>query len=194
MLALDRDAYVRTLDALSPTQVSAELLGADLIVGCVDHDGPRHRLNELAVEMGIPYVDIATGVDTEVDPVAVGGRVAFVLPGGPCLGCTEELDPLEVARWYKPADQQALDRLHGYGTDDPSPSVVHLNGLTVNAAAAEIVAWASGVRPPAFRLDIDLLGRSSSPGLRIAPSGDSSRREGCVECSWRYAKRDESAA
>ena len=193
VLSLDRDANVRTQDALSPTQISAELLGADLIVGCVDHDGPRHRLNQVAVEMGIPYVDMATGVDPEVDPVAVGGRVAFVLPGGPCLGCTEELASLEVARWYKPADQQALDRRHGYGMDDPSPSVVHLNGLTANAAMAEIMAWISGVRPPALRLDIDLVGESSTPGVRVAPSGDSARREGCVECSWRYQKDDEAA-
>jgi molybdopterin/thiamine biosynthesis adenylyltransferase len=187
VLSLDREAHVEVMAGLTSVGDHSELLDVDLIVGCVDHDGPRHRLNQIAVQGGVPYVDIGTGVDSEVDPIAVGGRVSFVLPGGPCLACTEELDPLEVARWYKSVEQQAVDRAHGYGMMEPAPSVVHLNGLAVNAAVAEIVAWISGARPPATRLDIDLGGDPALPGTRIAPSNDRTRRAGCVDCSWRYA-------
>jgi molybdopterin/thiamine biosynthesis adenylyltransferase len=186
ILALDPDAAVQTMPGLTPFGEHPELLEVDLIVGCVDHDGPRHRLNELAVEAGVPYIDIGTGVDANIDPPATGARVAFGLPGGPCLGCTDELDPIEVARWYKPAEQQNLDRAHGYGTRTATPSVVHLNGLAVNAAVAEIVAWITGARPPARRLDIDLDGDPALPGTRVAPSSDTTRRPGCVVCSWRY--------
>jgi molybdopterin/thiamine biosynthesis adenylyltransferase len=186
ILALDPDATVQTMPGLTPFGEHPELLEVDLVVGCVDHDGPRHRLNELAVDAGVPYIDIGTGVDANIDPPATGARVAFVLPGGPCLGCTDELDPTEVARWYKPAEQQNLDRAHGYGTGTAVPSVVHLNGLAVNAAVAEIVTWITGARPPARRLDINLNGDPALPGTRVAPSSDTTRRSGCVVCSWRY--------
>jgi molybdopterin/thiamine biosynthesis adenylyltransferase len=186
ILELDPNAAVQVMPGLTPFGDHSELLEVDLIVGCVDHDGPRHRLNELAVDGGMPYIDIGTGVDANIDPPATGARVALVLPGGPCLACTEELDPTEVARWYKPLEQQNLDRAHGYGTGEPAPSVVHLNGLAVNAAIAEVVAWISGARPPARRLDIDLDGNPALPGIRVTPSSDTSRRRGCVDCSWRY--------
>lgn len=192
--ALDPNATVRTLPGLTPDGHHPELVEADLIIGCVDNDGPRHRLNELAVATGVPYVDIGTGVDPHVEPPATGGRVAFVLSGGPCLTCTEELDPAEVARWYKSSDQQELDRQHGYGTTEPHPSVVHLNGLAVNAAIAEIVAWITGARAPAFRLDIDVDGDPELPGTRISPSADTARRPGCVDCAWTYRPVDSTTA
>jgi hypothetical protein len=47
--------------------------------------------------------------------------------------------------------------------------VVHLNGLAVNAALAELAAWLSGARPPARWLDIDLLGNPKKPGIQIGP-------------------------
>ena len=55
-------------------------------------------------------------------------------PGRPCLTCLGELDSAEIGRWAKSLDQQALDRLYGYGTGTPNPSVVYLNGLSVSAA------------------------------------------------------------
>ena len=90
----------------------------------------------------------------------------FVLPGGPCVTCLDELDSGEIARWAKPSDQQNLDRQHGYGTATTNPSVVHLNGLAVNAALAELAAWLSGARPPARWLDIDLLGNPNNLAIR----------------------------
>jgi hypothetical protein len=186
VLALDHDATVRTRPGLTPHGDHPELGEVDLVIGCVDDDGPRHRLNELALDAGVPYLDIGTGVDSRLDPPAMGARVALVLPGGPCLTCTAELDPTEVGRWYKPPGQQELDRAGGYGTPGPAPSVVHLNGLAVSTALAEVVAWVTGARPPALRLDIDVNGNPGFPGTRIAPSADRARRPGCVDCSWRY--------
>lgn len=194
VLSLDPDARVETMPGLTPTGKHPELVGVDLIVGCVDNDGPRHRLNEIALGAGVPYIDVGTGVDTEVNPPATGARIAFVLPGGPCLSCTEELDPTEVGRWYKPADQRELDRVHGYGTDEAAPSVVHLNGLAVNAAIGEIVAWITGARPPARRLNVDLDGDPVLHGTRVMPSTHTTRRRGCVDCSWLYSSDPDSSA
>lgn len=74
LLSLDPTAAVTTHPALTPRGTHRELLEVDLILGCVDDDGPRYRLNQLAVHAGIPYVDIATGVDTDVYPPATGAR------------------------------------------------------------------------------------------------------------------------
>ena len=92
-----------------------ELHDVDLIIGCVDHDGPRQKLNQIAVDPRTPYLDIATGVDEITSPPVVGGRVGLTLPGEPCLMCLDELDPAEISRWAKSAEQQRLDREHGYG-------------------------------------------------------------------------------
>jgi hypothetical protein len=182
MRAIDPAIRVRALPGLTVAGDHPELHDVDLIIGCVDHDGPRHRLNQIAVDTRTPYIDIATGVDNTQGPIAVGGRVVFVLPGGPCLTCLDELDSAEIARWAKPSDQQALDRMHGYGTGAPNASVVHLNGLAVNAALAEVVAWLSGARRPAQWLDIDLVGSSSRPGVQIGPREAGKRTVGCIDC------------
>ena len=147
MRAIDPRIKVRTLPGLTPGGAHPELNDVDLIIGCVDHDGPRHRLNQIAIDTRTPLLDIATGVDERGTPLALGGRVTLMLPGEACLTCQSELDSAEISRWAKPEHERALDRAHGYGTGTANPSVVYLNGLAVNAALAEIGAWISGARP-----------------------------------------------
>lgn len=174
------------LPALTPDGAHPELHDVDLIIGCVDHDGARDRLNQIAVDTATPYIDIATGVDTTSTQLIAGGRVIIVTPGGPCLHCHRELDPGEVTRWSKDPAQQALDRQHGYGAAGANPSVVHLNGLAANAAIAELAAWISGYCPPAQYLDIDLSGLltrgDSPPGCRIVPRKPVEAKRDCMSC------------
>lgn len=182
MQAIDPTCDVQALPGITPSGEHPELSEVDLILGCVDHDGPRHRLNRIAIETRTPYFDIATGVDDSSDPIAVGGRVILVRPGRPCLTCLGELDSAEVGRWGKSPEQQRLDRMHGYGTGVPNPSVVYLNGLAVSASLAELAAWLSGARPPAEWLDIDLVGPSGQPGTGIGPVEIGNARPDCVDC------------
>jgi hypothetical protein len=72
---------------------------------------------------------------------------------------------------------------HGCGTGTANPSVVYLNGLTVNAALAELGAWISGTRIPAHWLDIDLLGTAESPGTQIGPRRVPARDPRCIDCA-----------
>lgn len=183
MRAIDPRIEVRTLPGLTPAGTHPTLNDVDLIIGCVDHDGPRHLLNQIAIDTRTPLLDIATGVDERGIPVAIGGRVAFVLPGEACLTCQGELDSAEISRWAKPEHERALDRAHGYGTGTANPSVVYLNGLAVNAALAELGAWISGSRTPARWLDIDLMGTAASPGTQIGPRQALARNPGCVDCA-----------
>lgn len=183
---VDPGISVTALPALSHDGAHPELHDADLIIGCVDHDGARDRLNQIAVDTATPYIDIATGIDAISTPPIAGGRVIVVSPRGPCLHCHRELDPAEITRWTKDPEQQALDREHGYGGTVANPAVVHLNGLSVHAAIAELAAWISGHRQPAQYLDVDLFGvlrRSDDPpGCRVVPRRPIAAAAGCITC------------
>ncbi|MDQ3756399.1 MAG: ThiF family adenylyltransferase [Actinomycetota bacterium] len=189
MRDVDPAIHVVALPGLSPDTAHPELHDVDLIIGCVDHDGPRDRLNQIAIDTATPYIDIATGIDATTTPPTLGGRVVIVTPAGPCLHCVRELDPVEVSRWNKDEQQQALDREHGYGAPGGAPSVVHLNGITVHVAVAELIAWISGHRAPAQYLDIDLSGllaaTTSPSGTRVVPRVPAKPVPACIACSHR---------
>jgi len=187
---VDTTLGAMALPGIHPMCASVELEDVDLIFGCVDHDGPRDRLNQLAFDTATPYIDVATGIDLMTSPPTVGGRVVLIRPDGPCLHCLGELDSAEVGRWVKSSEQAALDRAHGYGTPEANPAVVHLNGIAAYAAIAELVAWVSGHRPPAQYLDVDLSGTlaraNASHGSRVTPRRPVPRAEGCFACGRRH--------
>ena len=170
---------------LEDGEAQAALETVDVLLGCVDHDGARLLLNRLAIRQRIPYIDIGTGIHVTDDGVtAAGARVAFVLPDGPCLSCTDELDLAEVADYFTPADQRQLNQEHGYvdGLDVPAPSVLTLNGLAAHTALTELGMWIAGHRPPTPRIDIDIVGTGDRPGIFVAPRRGVVRRDSCVEC------------
>ena len=176
---------VRLGPAVTPDGGPSELADVDIIFGCVDNDGPRDVLNQIAVDLAIPYIDIATAIFTDASPPIIGGRVIVVTPGSACLHCLQELDPAEVANWAKTSTQQEADRRHGYGTTEPNPAVVHLNGLAVNAAVAEFAAWSAGHRSPAQWLDIELNETDPVPGVRITPRLPRGASPACMACRGR---------
>ncbi|HEX8767694.1 MAG TPA: ThiF family adenylyltransferase, partial [Jatrophihabitans sp.] len=191
MRAIDPLMNVATAGGLTATGEHPELEDLDLIIGCVDDDGPRNRLNQIAARTRTPYIDIATGADDTVEPFALGGRVIVTAPHGPCLTCFGALDAAEIARWLRPLDQQ--ERLHGYGTGSTDPAVGYLNGLAANAALTELASWLSGARPPAQWLDVDVIGDASRPGTQIDPRQAVGPDPGCITCAggnrWRESLR-----
>jgi hypothetical protein len=169
-----------------PTVLDA-LAGVDVLIGCVDNDGARLVLNRLAVAYEIPYLDIASGIDVGGNGAveAAGGRLATVLPTGPCLHCLGEIDTAE-ARYFLSSDgARAETRRLGYGRgwDDPSPSVVSLNGIVASLAITEFGMLISGLRAPVAHVEVDLLGAGEWAG----PSSHvyrASSRPGCCECAY----------
>jgi hypothetical protein len=158
---------------------------ADVILGCVDDDGPRLLLNREAVASAIPYLDVATGIILREEGPIVGGRIAATLPYGPCLICTDELDVAEVRAYFQ-SDKERLDQVRrGYinGSLEPSPTVVSLNGLIANAAVNELALFLAGVRPPVPRIDLEVVGGEEHPGPRLTARRGVARNPGCPECS-----------
>ncbi len=181
------DCHVDALpyDLRDPRSLDA-LKGADVIFGCVDNDGARLILNELAVAYAIPYFDLGVGINAP-DGILdeIGGRLAAILPGGPCLACMDEIDRAEARYHLSTPAQQEHARKRGYitGMDVPAPAVVSLNGAIASIAVNELALYLTGARPISPLTQLDLLGTGHPiPSQWLTPTRVESN-PGCLTCS-----------
>jgi molybdopterin/thiamine biosynthesis adenylyltransferase len=117
----------------------------DLIVGCVDNDGARLIISELAAAYLIPYLDLGVGIEQEGEG-AIGGRAAFFLPGGPCLACADELDFGEAAEDLESDAQRTVRRARGYARDRRvEAALMPLNTAIAGIGILEFLAFATGI-------------------------------------------------
>jgi molybdopterin/thiamine biosynthesis adenylyltransferase len=173
-------AELRDPDALDA------LKGVDVILGCVDNDGARLILNEIAVAYAIPYFDLAVGIDANDGTInEAGGRVAVVTPDGPCLLCMDEIDRIEARYFLSTPEQQAEQRRRGYitGMDIPAPSVVSVNGLITSTALNELAIYLSGARPLNAHTTIDLLGGGQTIPAQWTTPLRVEANPGCFTCT-----------
>ena len=180
------EATVRILPTqLQSAQALDALKGVDVIFGCVDNDGARVVLNEIALAYDIPFFDLAVGIEAKEGRVeCAGGRLAAVLPGGPCLYCMNQIDVDEARYWLATEEQREFMRRRGYvtGMDVRAPSVVALNAALAAAAASELAVYISGARSVQPLSEFDLLGAGRSvKGQWLTPIR-TSRKPGCPAC------------
>jgi molybdopterin-synthase adenylyltransferase len=169
---------------LRSTESFRALAGVDVAFGCVDNDGARLVLNELARAYNFPLFDLASGI-TAADGSfeEAGGRIALVHPGGPCLFCLGEIDRCEAAFFLAPEEKRAEDRRLGYvdGWEAHAPSVVSLNGVVASMAVSEFFLSATGLAPAAM-LTYYYLRENGSGAQRIARRV-AERSAKCFTCS-----------
>jgi molybdopterin-synthase adenylyltransferase len=133
---------------------------ADVLLGCVDSHGARLVINQLAVQYLIPLIDGGVGarLDHLRNVTDAGGQVQVILPGLGCLACRGFIDARQAALDLAPAHVRQLERDHGYGTSEPAPAVVFMNGVVASLQVAEAVKLISGHgAAPAPILRYDLL-------------------------------------
>jgi hypothetical protein len=153
ILKINPKAEVLTFPQNLRTREAVEFLtGCSAIFGCVDHDGPRLVLTELAAAYSVTLIDIATEIFPEAkgQPFDFGGRVVIARPGDYCLLCADQLD-IELAKEeLETPEIRAARRKHGYGlgSDVPAPAVFALNGSVVNPAVMEFLLMVTGIREP----------------------------------------------
>lgn len=172
---------------LQSAQALDALKGVDAIFGCVDNDGARMVLNEIALAYHIPYFDLAVGIDAKDGNVeGAGGRLAIVVPGGPCLYCMNQIDVDEVRYWLANNEQRELMRRRGYvtGMDIKAPSVVALNAGLAASAASEFAVYVSGARPIQPFSELDLLGVGRSVKGQWLTPVRVSQKSGCPACEY----------
>lgn len=128
----------------------AAIRRADVVFGCVDRDGARLILNEVCQAYEIPYMDVATDIDSGA-PRTFGGRVHFSAGGERCVYCDGLLDD-EAIRNDLESDvaRNDHDRIYGVPREElggTGPSVVSLNGLLASSAVTEFMIDLTGLRP-----------------------------------------------
>lgn len=184
---INPDAIVKTLTMDLRTQPAlSHLKEVDIVFGCVDNDGARLVLNELCRAYSIPYFDLGVGLEADSGKViSAGGRVASIIPGGPCLRCLGEIDQKEARYFLSSAQDQETERQLGYveGLDEPAPAVISLNATIASIAVNEFTVFITGARNVSHYLEYDLLGRAYEvPSQRIDRRTES-QRSGCVLCA-----------
>lgn len=133
------------------------LRGVDVIVGCVDNDGARLILAELAAAHHVPYLDVGVGIEPGA---GAGGRISFQLPGGPCLRCADEIDEVEAAQDLAPAALTQMRIARGYALDRRvEPALMPLNATVASLGLLELLAFCTGDRPVVPFQRFDATGR-----------------------------------
>ena len=114
---IDSEIEIEVMQArIESPEAQDVLAGVDVVVGCVDHDGPRFVLNEFCCKHGLPLIDAASDTMPEKDKVIFGGRVCVATPATGCLMCLEVLDQNELQEYYASPEQRAgPGRLSGPG-------------------------------------------------------------------------------
>lgn len=179
---LTRGASVATTGALQHPGSLNALRDVDVIIGCVDNDGARLVLSELAAAYLIPYLDLGVGIEGDrTQGQMIGGRISFQLPGGPCLACADELDFGEAAEDLE-SEAQRKDRIdRGYARDRRvEAALMPLNTVIVGLGMIELLAFATGVRSviPFTRYDA-LAGKVTRSNVAL--------NEDCPVCRPAYA-------
>ena len=150
---IDAEIEVEALEhRLEEQEAKAALTGLDVVVGCLDNDGPRFVLNEICCRLGLPLIDAGSDTRSGGDGIEFGGRVCVATPRTGCLMCMGVLDQLEIQDYFASADQQT-DRATLYGVPKTSlaaggPSVVTVNGVVASIAATELMALVARIHPP----------------------------------------------
>jgi hypothetical protein len=154
--AIDKNVdFVSLKASLRSTEVFAALRRSSAIFSCLDNDGGRLVLMELACAYSVPLFDLATDIPKN-DVLNFGGRFALVDQDPGCLVCRDLLD-LEQARKDLESAAARQDREAIYGVpknelDGTGPSVVSINGVIASLAVTEFIMKVTGLRPPARHL------------------------------------------
>ena len=156
--AIDPSIPVTVMPLRFPNdQIEEKLLSCDYVMGCLDRDGARLRLNALCTSARIPYIDAASDTLRDGDQLAYGGRVCFVGRGKGCLVCLQVLDPDEVRDELASIEQKAdRDAIYGVNREllnEAGPSVISVNGVVASLAVTELICAVTGLREPFSRLD-----------------------------------------
>lgn len=116
---------------------------ANIIIGAIDNDGARLILNGLAARYMVPYLDLGTEIIPQGTVYEAIGQVQTFVPGKTgCFICSGVIDPSEAALDAMSEEDNAQYERVGYvrGTDEtPTPSVLHLNGVTSHLAISQML-------------------------------------------------------
>lgn len=147
---LERQAGQGTKVTTFPVNVTdvvaiTALIECDFILLAADSPTARNLVNVIAHQYLIPVLQV--GAKVNVDERGDIGRVYSIVrpitPDSGCFRCAGLIDYTQLAREALAKEQrQQAD----YGTGEPAPSVIMLNGVAVSAALTHMVLALTGLR------------------------------------------------
>jgi hypothetical protein len=164
------------------------LIGCRVVFGCVDGDGARLVLTELAAAYELTLIDAAAEIfpgDQPDQPLRWGGRLVVARPGDFCVDCAQQIDMGIAKEELETEETRDLRRRHGYGAGDsaPAPAVVNLNGVIANLAVTEFMVMITGLREPrrflVYHADRGIVNERKD-----------ARRPTCYTCGYLVGKRE----
>jgi len=158
----------------------------EIIFGCVDNDGSRLILTELAAAYNKTLIDSGTEIINSPEFQEFGGRVIVARPGDFCLFCADQID-LAVARQELESQEEKIYRQalgYGLGKKMPDPAVISLNGIIAGLAVTEFLMLVTGLRPPNRKV--------TYKGMRgVFRESIDTKRNDCVVCNSLVGKREQ---
>ncbi len=120
-----------------------DLIGCDLIVGCLDSFSARRDLEGFCRRNLIPLIDVGMDVVDENGSYEIYGQVILSMPGKPCMHCMGFLN----------AEMLGLEA-QKYGVAGENPQVVWSNGILCSTAVGIVVDlltdWSKQLRDTMF--------------------------------------------
>lgn len=126
--------------------------GSDVAIGCLDGDGARMVFNELCLAYQVPFLDLATDIQSGAR-FLYGGRVftRWEPQERGCLVCMGEIDAaMATQELSNPDARRDRNALYGVDRDEldaSGPSVVSLNGVIASLGVTELLCGVTGLRP-----------------------------------------------
>ena len=149
------DVEVETLvvrTCVEDPEAETFLAGVDVVMACLDNDGPRSVLNKFCCKQGLPLIDSASDTMPETDQVIFGGRVCVATADTGCLLCFGVLNQDEIADYFATPKQRAdREELYGVGRRNlagAGPAVITVNGVIASIAVTELMVLLTGIRAP----------------------------------------------
>lgn len=162
--------------------VLEQLKEYDVIIGATDNDRARFIINKFAVKYLKYYLDAGSGIMQENSKVIhAGGQVNVVIPGiSPCLYCNNNLDWKIILYQSMRKEEQENEVKQGYiqGVNEPSPSVVSINGIIASALINEFIALTTGLKKANYYTYFDFMNEKT-----MMFALDVFKNEKCVICS-----------
>jgi len=122
------------------------------IFGCVDNDAIRLKLLHYSTKMNLNYIDLASDIITDNDPIIYGGRVCVTYDSKSCIFCLNLLSQENIRR-YSMDSFELEDECNIYGINrkllnEAGPSVVTINGVIASLGTTEFMLAVTGIRNP----------------------------------------------
>jgi len=127
-----------------------KLKDCDLIFGCTDDHFGRMILNQISLKYYIPLIDMGVFINSDHGKIRnINGRVSIIIPGNPCLLCTncinQEILKAEIEKMWTPELYQKRVK-EGYcpELDIEDPSVITFTTSIASQAVIELIHLLTG--------------------------------------------------